>query len=452
MCDALHMIGLVVNPMLRLVKFPFCYIPRLLTRQRLTNILRIFILYGTTLMCLYVKSQYLPYSYFYRSFSAKEPNYERVKDVNNQRQYKAQKVLSELDAKSTHAMYLKNGQSRQLRYAIGVVTVARKVHRDNIGPLEYLTQVMTQLHHVIAKYHPTDTVFPFMCNVDNNPNSHQEALYLGNYFPNVTKIYSTLYKQSKTYGSDGVKEREKQDYVFCLEAAMQYKADYVILMEDDSYPNDDFYQVLEHIIKTKLETKIERGERLENNERWGWVKLMIPYSLTKYHRNWFFFYQWIALAFFTSGICCLVFEIYIKCMTTPHSSDNSKTCLSIMCNTSSTFALVFAFTYFLWIIWMIGRPYYIQMRTFSSPHLYALEPGTSCCTQAVLYRPEEIPGIVDYLRKTICSPSLPLDFALDEYREAVKMKQYLVSPNIFSHIGFYSSIRQAFNQNLADFV
>lgn len=401
-------------------------------------------------MYLYVKSQHLPYSYFYHSSGAGKPNYERVKDVNNQRRYKAQKVLSGLDTKSTHAMYLKNAQSRQLRYAIGVVTVARKVHNKNVGPLEYLTQVMTQLHHVMAEHHATDTVFPFMCNVDKDPNSHQEALYLENYFPNVTQVYSTLYKQPRSYGSLRVEEREKQDYVFCLEAAMQYEADYVILMEDDSYPNDDFYQVLEHIIKTKLDTKIERGDRVENNERWGWVKLMIPYSLTQYHRNWFFFCQWIALAFFTSGICCLIFEFYTKCTTI--SSYNSKICPTSVYNASSIVAFVFAFTYFMTIIWMIGRPYYIQMRTFSSPHLYALEPGTSCCTQAVLYRPEEIPGIVDYLKKTTCSPSLPLDFALDEYRETTELKQYLVSPNICRHIGFYSSIRQNFNQNLAEFV
>ena len=452
MCYAPFQIREMIRTILRLIKCLSCYcLPRVLTRFRLRNIVKVLILYAVTLMSLFLLCQHLPFSTLYHSSEAKEVIRKKIQRINSLRVVQAQNVLSGLDA-ATRTTYFQNEQSGKLRYAIGVVTVAREVRRKDVGKLEYLTQVMAQLHRVLVNHGATNKVFPFICNVDSNPSDHEEAIQLAKYFPNVTKLYSTLHLNSKErHRKIDIWEKEKQDYVFCLEAALQYNTDYVILLEDDVYANDDFYQVLEHLVKTKLETKIRRGDRISNTERWGWVKLMIPYSLTKYHRNWFFFYQWIALACFASGLSCLLYEIYVNCVQitnpslghnkafTKHSSHISKFCI-----------LVFAFVYFLLIIFIIGRPYYVQIRTLS-PYLYALEPGTSCCSQALLFHPAEVPEILSYLKKTTCGTNLPLDFALDNYRVKNNIKQYLVSPNIFSHIGFYSSLRQSFNANEAEF-
>ena len=453
MCYTPFSIRQMINTTFRLIKRCSYYcLTRVLTRRRLRNILKVLILYAVTLMCLFVLCQHLPFSTLYHSRGTKEVIQEKIQQINSLRIVQAQKVLSGLDA-ATRTTYFQNAQSGKLRYAIGVVTVARKVRRKDVGKLKYLTQVMAQLHRVLVKHGATNKVFPFICNVDSNPSDHEEAIQLAKYFPNVTKLNSPSYKISKeNYRKIDIREREKQDYVFCLEAATQYKADYVILLEDDAYPNDDFYQVLEHLVKTKLETNIRRGDHTSNTETWGWVKLMISYSLTKYHKNWFFFYQWIALACFTSGLSCLMYEIYINCVQiTNPSLHQNKAFTKLPSHISTICTAVFAFIFCLMIIFIIGRPYYVQIRTFS-PYLYALEPGTSCCTPALLFQPAEVPEILSYLKKTTCGKNLPLDFALDNYRVKKKIKQYLVSPNIFSHIGFYSSLHQSFNTNEAEFI
>ncbi|XP_072035407.1 post-GPI attachment to proteins factor 4-like [Amphiura filiformis] len=399
-----------------------------------------------TLIVLFIICQKLPYSYFYRLYDSSGINFARIRILNDQRRFKARKVLSELNPNETRRMYLENAKSDHLKYAIGVVTVARKNFISEVGELKYLTQVMTQLHDVIAKRDATNDVFPFICNVDLKPEDFDESLQLSQYFPNVTKLYSSTFEQG-SFERTGKTEMEKQDYVFCLESALQYNPDYVILIEDDAYPKDNFLEVLEHLIETKLETNIRRGERTHKTVRWGWVKLMIPYSLTKYHRNWFFFCQWVALALLLSGIVWLAHCFYIECC----SSTGELSANIIKTYARSFCALLFTFIYFLLIIWIIGRAYYVQVRSFS-PYLHALEPGTSCCTPALLFQSCEVPSIVKYLRSIKCSRHFPLDFALDNYRIDNKIKQYLVSPNIFSHIGFYSSLRQSYNANEAEFV
>ncbi|XP_072021395.1 post-GPI attachment to proteins factor 4-like [Amphiura filiformis] len=445
-CYVLYYCRILFNLIQWLIIITFCCFAKQFTRSRLVSLIKILSVYIVTLAVLFTVCQKLPYSFFYRSYGSNEINFARIRSLNNQRRSKAREVLSELNPSGTRRMYLQNGKSDHLTYAIGVVTVARKNFIAEVGELEYLTQVMTQLHDVIAKHGATNYVFPFMCNVDLKPEDFYEALHLAQYFPNETKLYSSTYQEG-SYKRTGKMEMEKQDYVFCLESALEYNPDYVILIEDDAYPKDNFLEVLEHLIETKLETNIRRGERTLNTVRWGWVKLMIPYSLTKYHRNWFFFCQWVALALLLSGIVWLAHCFYIECCSSTRQSAN------IIKTSSTSFCvlLLFTFIYFLLIIWIIGRAYYVQVRSFS-PYLHALEPGTSCCTQAVLFQSSEVPSIVKYLRSIKCSRHFPLDFALDNYRIDNNIKQYLVSPNIFSHIGFYSSIRQSFNTNEAEFV
>ncbi|XP_072034728.1 post-GPI attachment to proteins factor 4-like [Amphiura filiformis] len=414
-------------------------------------------LYLITILCLYAVRCQLPYSKLYKYCSNDAISFAAVKEVNDQRLLEAREYLSTLDASKTKIQYLQNGDSNKLRYVIGVVSVARRTDVTYKGQLGYLTQVMSKLHKVTVDNGATSDIFPFICNVDSNPEKHAEALELGTFFPNVTKSYTE--NVSAGHPTSTSREQEKQDYVFCLETALKYKSDYVILIQDDAYPTESFYEVLEHLLKTKVETQIQRGERVtmvtNNERRLGWIKLNIPNSATNYHRNWFFFIQWICLTAVIAGISCLIFHLCKECkpFKSVHpglycsSTDKRKRTGYI----SSSLMLLKTFVYVLLIVWIIGRPYYMKLRA-TSPYFYALEPGTSCCLVAVLYQPSTLPGLINYLQKTTCTKQLPLDFALDRYRIEKNLKQYLVTPNLFNHIGFYSALNKRFNRNGAEFV
>ena len=425
------------------------HLSRYATRQWLYFLLKVFILWTLTLLCLLFISNDLPYSKFHNIFGTADYDFNTVKRVNNQRRVEAHQYLSQIHAGNTRTRYLRNGNSGKLRYAIGVVSVARK---SRWVKLEYLTQVMSKLDQIIVKNNATETVFPFICNTDSNPESFEEANSLSNFFPNVTRVLSQDFvKETRTRRSE--QENEKQDYVFCLEAAVQYNADYVILLQDDAYPADNFYEVLEHTIKSKLQTRIRRGEKIPvHNERWAWVKLSFPYSHAAYHRNWYFFCQWFALATLLGGISCLIHHIYASCFSTHLLTKVTFSTITNSKETQPTFCtFLVSLIYFFLVLGIIGRPYYLELRSVS-PYTYSLDPGTSCCIVAVLYRPGDIPDIVNFLRRRSCTPKYPLDFALDDYREKNNLKQYLISPNLFSHIGFYSSLHNNFNGNKMEFV
>jgi hypothetical protein len=61
-----------------------------------------------------------------------------------------------------------------------------------------------------------------------------------------------------------------------------------------------------------------------------------------------------------------------------------------------------------------------------------------CCTQSMLFRSDRIPGIISYWRS---HPGEPVDDNLRNYREHVTpdLSIYAARPNLFEHIGAYSS-------------
>ncbi len=215
---------------------------------------------------------------------------------------------------------------------------------------------------------------------------------------------------------------------------MDVNPNYVILLEDDDYPHSDFYPILRTTLQTRLETRLRRGELVEDAKDWAWTKLCVPYYLNDFHRNNFVICQWIAITFVVSGFVTLVY--YLHKMTTLVNSPTGYNERHLVFSCYVIF--VISFSFFLPIIWTFGRPYYLKLHGISQ-HLYYLEPGTSCCTQTVLYPSDKLPGLVEFLRGSHLQ-TMPMDWAMDGYRVQQKLKQYLLTPNIFTHIGLHSSL------------
>ncbi|KAB0388499.1 hypothetical protein E2I00_014179 [Balaenoptera physalus] len=48
-------------------------------------------------------------------------------------------------------------------------------------------------------------------------------------------------------------EKEKQDYVYCLESSLQtYNPDYVLMVEDDPVSEEQIFPALEHLLRARF--------------------------------------------------------------------------------------------------------------------------------------------------------------------------------------------------------
>ena len=86
-----------------------------------------------------------------------------------------------------------------------------------------------------------------ICDVDSKQNPDAEIL---------SKYFAVISKRNITNNDSltNIKEKEKQDYIFCLrQAATNIAANVrnVIMVEDDALPGQDFLPVVENILKTR---------------------------------------------------------------------------------------------------------------------------------------------------------------------------------------------------------
>ena len=370
-------------------------------------------------------------------------------EINYQRRQEANKYLATLDAAKVKQTYVDNEKSTSLRFVIGVITVARNtLNLNDHQQTEYLTQVLSRLHEILDKSHALNEVYVFMCNVDPYPDKHKEAKRMADYIPHIRRN-----KTSSFYRGKNRHVLEKQHYAFCLQSAQKYNSKYVLLIQDDAYPHENFYQVMNDILRTKLETRIQMGELVPDTGDWAWLKLNTPYYRNDFHSDMYSIYQWVALTIFFAGSIALVFYTYQECqhlVETPsrgrRASQNKMAAYLVFL---VSFPCVFA------IIWTIGRPYFLKARSLSS-NFYYLEPGTSCCLPAVVYPRNKIFDIIEFISRDSSQDEAkvkgvkgyekvqPLDWALHDYREQKELRQYLLTPNIFTHIGFYSTLNLKF--------
>merc|ERR1712150_406247 len=117
-----------------------------------------------------------------------------------------------------------------------------------------------------------------VCNVDEDPRSYREAEELKRFVPMVTRFNN--YNDSKFHLTNSMnierKRKEKQDFVFCQSEFLANDTDYLLVVEDDAMPKDDFITVLNHVIHTHLEYNIVRGDVRETGGNVSWVKLYHP--------------------------------------------------------------------------------------------------------------------------------------------------------------------------------
>ncbi|KAK7505534.1 hypothetical protein BaRGS_00003279 [Batillaria attramentaria] len=155
--------------------------------------------------------------------------------------------------------------SSRVSVAVGIITIRRQ-NSNSSEDVGYVMQTAAVLHDLI-KRSPAGTIFAdsivFVCNVDRNPEHHTDAVFLKKHFDfveryGVTSFGASELKKQRTPGSTfpyretddrNVHDRERYDYMFCLQAARDLDPQFVLLMEDDAVPHADMPNVIQHVLQ-----------------------------------------------------------------------------------------------------------------------------------------------------------------------------------------------------------
>lgn len=372
----------------------------------------------------------LPLTKYYHLFRNGADILREAKDLTRTHADLADEKLASFDKAATKQQYEETNRKSDLKYVIGVITIPRP--GTGTRAPRYLTQVMVALHEILQHSNRMEETGMFICNTQRPPaNEHHEAIGLSQYFPMVHSKFDQLKDRY---------EKEKEDYVFCLREAQKLSPKYVLLLQDDALPHPDFYSVMSHVLRHRVESQLHHGALHSASDQWLWLKLNFPNSLAKYERNYFFALEWICLCIILASMFTLIIP-YAPYPSPPRNGKNGTIPLFAI------FPVIFA--YFLLFTWVLGKPY-INLPRSLSKSFYTVGPGTSCCLPAVLFPQSQIPSILAYLQRTKLDKDNPLDFALDDYREESNLRQFLINPNLFSHIGVTSALHGKSNTRTAE--
>lgn len=297
---------------------------------------------------------------------------------------------------------------------ITIITVSRRMGEYN--PY-YLTQTVGKLLQLLRK-DATNLQFTYglmLCNVDSLPNVYVEAREISKFIHTTTKYTERLRQVVNRF------EKEKRDYVYCLEKSLQFQPKYVLLMEDDAYPTDRMLPVLEYSIQNVFEGKF--SEFFHERRKVAYLKLYHPERL---------------LGFISSEIHRL-FELAsaIALLLAFLSAFRTRT----YTNGTTWRLVIIGGIYMLFLALAIGRPNLIHIRT-AAPYFHSFVTAPSCCTPANLYSYAGARVVIDSMSRKVSYAGHAKDALLDEFLQETGYSAIYVEPNIFKHIGQYSSLRQ----------
>ncbi|XP_070532668.1 post-GPI attachment to proteins factor 4-like [Ptychodera flava] len=402
------------------MSFSSCVCPHFMKCKRTFKYLMCtVIVYSVTFsIVLPILCQRLPYSRYF--MPNKDQDFQLVLEANDNRIKASESYLKTLDPASTLGKYSLGSEA--VHIVVGVVTVARTKNRHKDISPKYLTQTLSRVEQGLRRQNFGHNNKIFICNVDVDPADNTEAIELSKYFPMVNNS-KTDFKQ-KPDSLHNILTKENDDYAFCLNVASTYKSKYVLLLQDDALPHENFYEILNDVLEHQVESYMYKGEYVSRDEKWAFLKLNFPTPHAGFTRNFWFAMEGIAITSTAASIVALAYDVMWR--------QRSKARLQW-----TYYVFLASFVYIAILCHVIGRQMFLQYRGLIS-YMYSIRPATSCCITAVLYPSSEIPDIVNYLNDV--EDGYAVDFALADYVTAAQSKQYLLVPNLFTHIGMFSSL------------
>ena len=289
---------------------------------------------------------------------------------------------------------------------VTVVTARRTEGRD----YHYLLQVMQQLAGLLASCRGEHCAQVLLCDVESDPKANEDAALLEGRFQTVRRSAEERRRMSRE--DVNTFEKEKRDYVFCLQKGWELlRPQNVVVLEDDAWPQPDFFPVIQDLLSRSFSSgtlyiKLYHPERLQRY--WN----PEPYRLL----------EWLGLGLLASSLLLLVL---------PYCSSFSFTLRH----------LLFFSVYVMALVELVGRHYLLELRRVS-PQLYAVSPATECCTPAMLYPGNASLRAARYLDGSFCVKGLAKDMLLFRMaRSFPGERAHSLEPNLITHIGAFSSVR-----------
>lgn len=92
------------------------------------------------------------------------------------------------------------------------------------------------------------------------------------------------------------------------------------------------------------------------------------------------------------------------------------------------------------IVLCVGRVHVDSWRRLFAPYTHYLVSDKFCCTQAILYTARTARELAAYLDSTSCNETYHKDDALWKFTTP----GHLIQPNVFEHVGVWSTVRHGF--------
>ena len=344
---------------------------------------------------------------------------EKATDANQLRFREAIRYLNGLDVNKTRAFYGALQQQEAIDLAVAVVTVKRTGGKHSLG---YLTQVVTELDKIFKRDVNFKKVM-FICNTYAGPGPHDEAEALARYFPVETRFP----RGSIEHAIRDIFEKEKRDYVYCLQKALQYPTNHVIIIEDDAVPRRELLDVLKYVLDNRVEKKYISGDTVAQD--WAYVKLFYPDRWLGYTRNCLQLLELASIGV-VGGTLYLLAALWFFPRPSYDLSRLRKKYKTFLCG--ALYCILVAVT--------IGRQNVHAVQRLST-YFYTVWPAPDCCSPAILYNAEAAIEISSHLAETTCSSRLSLDLAMSEYAHAHGYTTLLVQPNLVQHVGLISTLK-----------
>ena len=364
------------------------------------------------------------YSAYYSPATDSDGLIQEATDLNNARIKEAEKYFSTLSRSGNKAYYSELASRKKIDLAIAVVTTPRFVRGDL--RLNYLTQVMAKLDSVIKN----DQSFPnkalFICNVNAGPGNHTEALHMAEYFP-INNKFSAMSPADTIMDPF---DKEKEDYIFCMQEALYFSPTHILMIEDDAVPYDNMLSVVRRVMDGQRDPHLTANRDLTSHA-WTYVKLFYPERWQGYsYSNEVSIIEELSISLIGGFIFLSAFHLQLaKCKNTrvhKHRPDEY-------------FVFAIGFVYFGALINVIGRQYWLWFMSCISHYHTVIAPD--CCSPAILYEANMAQDIITYLASINCHSKFPIDLAMAEFAFENDQYGYLIEPNLVKHIGMFSSVK-----------
>lgn len=343
---------------------------------------------------------------------------ENMRQENNARLKDAISYLDLITASAKHDIppYVSANFARRNKTDVGItiITVSRNHHDFDTYQPRYLTQNVAFFLRLFNESRDIQVSFKlFICDVDKNPLDYIEVNNLSKIVPTFQRFPMKAFTNYDLH----ILEKEKQDYVYCGEQTLKQNVSYVFLVEDDALPHKSLLYITNEVINKYIGS--------DNEKNISYIKFYHPNRLLGY----------ISLEverlpeLFGSSLILTSFLVFIY-----------RRCRYPSLISNSTLWIGF-FTFSALLFLSIGRLSLLRFREISR-HFYEITPAPSCCTPAILYPKKGMENVIQYLKSVHCKKRFGKDIALDEYTKKFKLVAKLIQPNLFTHVGMYSSLRK----------